>query len=528
MQERGERATPVVIEKQLAAIERAAAAAAARAAVARAGGTSHYRCVDLRDGAAVERRRRRDPDAPRPHRRPPARRRARDQPLAPRQARRGVRPRLRRQDATAGSTCCTRSATMPLGATVAFGSIAGRFGNAGQTDYTAANDLLCKMAAPRSPQPARDPRLVIDWTAWAGHRHGQPRLDPEDDGRRRHRHAPRRGRHPDRRPRARAGTPRRDRRRRTRSASSADEADATGGLDPAPRRRARPARRQGRRMAARRRPHRRDHPRSRRRAVPPRPPDRRQGRPARRHGHRGVRRGRHAARCRAGASPPSRTWPSSRRSSSTGASRARSPSPPSSSRAGPRWSPSCRLTGLRTLADGEVQVTTHFTARVRLARQAPSPITDRLPAASRSPVGRDAVYRIYFHGPAYQVLASVARDGASHPRPPGRAAAPRPQPARPPSHRPGWSSSASRPRASGRSAPPAASACRPTSTGIAVLGAAGRRRAALRRGDAAPRRRLRRAHRGRGGPRLRHRRRLPDEHRSVRSRRRCERPWPRR
>ena len=33
---------------------------------------------------------------------------------------------------------------MPLGATVVFSSIAGRFGNGGQTDYSAANDLLCK------------------------------------------------------------------------------------------------------------------------------------------------------------------------------------------------------------------------------------------------------------------------------------------------------------------------------------------------------------------------------------------------
>ncbi len=33
---------------------------------------------------------------------------------------------------------------MPLGATVAFSSVAGRFGNGGQADYSAANDLLCK------------------------------------------------------------------------------------------------------------------------------------------------------------------------------------------------------------------------------------------------------------------------------------------------------------------------------------------------------------------------------------------------
>ena len=36
---------------------------------------------------------------------------------------------------------------MPLGATVAFSSVAGRFGNGGQTDYSAANDLLCKVSS---------------------------------------------------------------------------------------------------------------------------------------------------------------------------------------------------------------------------------------------------------------------------------------------------------------------------------------------------------------------------------------------
>ena len=57
---------------------------------------------------------------------------------------------------------------MPLGATVSFSSIAGRFGNAGQTDYSAANDLLCKSVSNfRSTRPDTL-GIAIDWTAWGG------------------------------------------------------------------------------------------------------------------------------------------------------------------------------------------------------------------------------------------------------------------------------------------------------------------------------------------------------------------------
>ncbi|MEM9746086.1 MAG: polyketide synthase dehydratase domain-containing protein, partial [Actinomycetota bacterium] len=57
---------------------------------------------------------------------------------------------------------------MPIGATVVFSSVAGRFGNQGQTDYAAANDLLCKITSNfRRTRP--DTRgLALDWTAWGG------------------------------------------------------------------------------------------------------------------------------------------------------------------------------------------------------------------------------------------------------------------------------------------------------------------------------------------------------------------------
>jgi hypothetical protein len=57
---------------------------------------------------------------------------------------------------------------MPLGATVAFSSIAGRFGNGGQADYSAANDLLCKITSSfRATRPTTR-GIAIDWTAWGG------------------------------------------------------------------------------------------------------------------------------------------------------------------------------------------------------------------------------------------------------------------------------------------------------------------------------------------------------------------------
>ena len=57
---------------------------------------------------------------------------------------------------------------MPLGATVAFSSIAGRFGNGGQADYSAANDLLCKIASSFRTTRPETRGIAIDWTAWGG------------------------------------------------------------------------------------------------------------------------------------------------------------------------------------------------------------------------------------------------------------------------------------------------------------------------------------------------------------------------
>jgi malonyl CoA-acyl carrier protein transacylase len=50
---------------------------------------------------------------------------------------------------------------------LAFSSVAARFGNAGQTDYSAANDLLCRMMSALRCQHPEVKAQVIDWGAWA-------------------------------------------------------------------------------------------------------------------------------------------------------------------------------------------------------------------------------------------------------------------------------------------------------------------------------------------------------------------------
>ena len=46
--------------------------------------------------------------------------------------------------------------------------MAGRFGNAGQTDYSAANDLLCKITSSLRRTRPDTRAIALDWTAWGG------------------------------------------------------------------------------------------------------------------------------------------------------------------------------------------------------------------------------------------------------------------------------------------------------------------------------------------------------------------------
>jgi hypothetical protein len=70
----------------------------------------------------------------------------------------------------------------------------------------------------------------------------------------------------------------------------------------------------------------------------------------------------------------------------------------------------CRLVGRRTLAGGDEVETVHFTGRARLSRRTPDAPTVEPPGRpAGAEADHDDVYRIYFHGPAYQVLDRAYR-----------------------------------------------------------------------------------------------------------------------
>jgi NAD(P)-dependent dehydrogenase (short-subunit alcohol dehydrogenase family) len=165
LSEGGDKVTPVMVEKEMARIERAHEALAAVQAVEAAGGTVHYHSVNLLDGEAMA------------------------------AVTDSIVETSGRVDALvhAGGLEISRLmpdkdpseydlvfdvksdgwfnlmkglADVPIGATVAFSSIAGRFGNGGQTDYSAANDLLCKYTSNLVQARPGTFGLAVDWTAW--------------------------------------------------------------------------------------------------------------------------------------------------------------------------------------------------------------------------------------------------------------------------------------------------------------------------------------------------------------------------
>ena len=163
----GGRPTPVAIERELSKLERSAAMLAAIQAVQQAGGSAVAHAVDINDPAATQA--------------------VIDQ----------IKAQHGRIDVLAHAAGVEISKVLsskdakefdlvlgvkadgwfnlmkalgdtPVGATVAFSSVAGRFGNAGQTDYAAGIDLLCKLASTMRATHPNTKAYALDWTAWGG------------------------------------------------------------------------------------------------------------------------------------------------------------------------------------------------------------------------------------------------------------------------------------------------------------------------------------------------------------------------
>jgi len=167
LRDSGAKPTPVAIDRELVHLERLEAALTCVESVQAAGGTAYYYSVDLTDPEAVA------------------------------AVMDSVRERSGRIDVLLHAAGLEISRNLPekeprefdlvfdvkttgwfnvwqaareleVGAVVAFSSVAGRFGNQGQTDYSSANDLLCKVVASLPATRPQTRGLALDWTAWGG------------------------------------------------------------------------------------------------------------------------------------------------------------------------------------------------------------------------------------------------------------------------------------------------------------------------------------------------------------------------
>ncbi len=167
MKAAGDHPTPVAIERELSRFERLNAALTAVQSVEAAGGTVHYHSVDLTDAEAVA----------------VAMAEVRDRSgridvllhAAGLEISRNLPEKEPREynlvfdvKSDGWFNVFHAAQDMPIGATVVFSSVAGRFGNQGQTDYSAANDLLCKITSSFRRTRPETRGLAFDWTAWGG------------------------------------------------------------------------------------------------------------------------------------------------------------------------------------------------------------------------------------------------------------------------------------------------------------------------------------------------------------------------
>ncbi|MDJ0961124.1 MAG: SDR family NAD(P)-dependent oxidoreductase [Acidimicrobiia bacterium] len=161
----GEKATPAIVERHLAGIERSHAALATIQAIEAAGGTAVYHSVDLTDGGAVGAAMQRVADD---HGKVDVLLHAGGLEIS-----RLLPDKERREydlvfdvKADGWFNLLRGLGDTPIASTVVFSSVAGRFGNNGQTDYSAANDLLCKYTANQRNTGSDTLGVALDWTAW--------------------------------------------------------------------------------------------------------------------------------------------------------------------------------------------------------------------------------------------------------------------------------------------------------------------------------------------------------------------------
>jgi NAD(P)-dependent dehydrogenase (short-subunit alcohol dehydrogenase family) len=164
---KGEKPTPVAIDRQILGVERSDAALRAIESVEAAGGRAHWRSVNLLDGPAlasvVE-------EVRKAHGRIDVLVHAGGIEISRKLPEKEAKEFDLVFDIKADGFFSLLKAAegMPIGATVVFSSVAGRFGNAGQADYSAANNLLCTLSSALRRSRPGTRAIAIDWTAWGG------------------------------------------------------------------------------------------------------------------------------------------------------------------------------------------------------------------------------------------------------------------------------------------------------------------------------------------------------------------------
>ncbi|NPV56113.1 MAG: SDR family oxidoreductase, partial [Anaerolineae bacterium] len=168
LREKGEKATPAVVDKLIAGLERALATQLMMTAAQKAGASVHYLVCDVADPASVA---------------------AAIEQVVAQSGRVDVFLHAAGQDRSHKLSDksvdefrgvltvkadgffnifkALESRAQTPRAVVFFSSLAGRFGNSGQTDYAAGNDLLNKLAASLPRQYPDLKAIALDWGAWA-------------------------------------------------------------------------------------------------------------------------------------------------------------------------------------------------------------------------------------------------------------------------------------------------------------------------------------------------------------------------